>query len=136
MNTERIYFIMKNFIFISACLLSLMVNAQARIGSKAQDILDEFQGEDIEFLYGEKGNAYILLKIDDFIEVYYYLREDSICTSTLIVTNSKEATDKIINNYNEKGYLKTDTGWLMRGDDIIVKINYALVNGQGLFYWE
>jgi len=127
---------MKNFIFISACLLSLMVNAQARIGSNAQAIIDEFQGEDIEFLYGEKGNAYILLKIDDFIEVYYYLREDSICTSTLIVTNSKEATDKIIENYNEKGYLKTDTGWLMRGNDIIVKINYALVNGQGLFYWE
>ena len=52
-----------------------MIIAQARIGSKAQDILDEFQGEDIEFLYGEKGNAYILFKIDEFIEVYYYLRE-------------------------------------------------------------
>ena len=136
MNTERIYFIMKNFIFISACLLSLMGNAQARIGSKAQAILDEFQGEDIEFLYGDKGNAFILFKIDEFIEVYYYLREDSICTSTLIVTNSQEATDKIINNYNEKGYLKTDTGWLMRENEIIVKINYALVNCQGLFYWE
>ena len=127
---------MKTFILITACLLSLMVNAQARIGSKAQTILVEFQGEDIEFLYGEKGNAYILYKIDEFIEVYYYLREDSICTSTLIVTNSQQTTDKIINNYNEKGYLKTDTGWLMRGDDIIVEINYALVNGQGLFYWE
>ena len=127
---------MKTFVLITVCLLSLMVNAQARIGSKAQTILDEFQGEDIEFLYGEKGNAYILYKIDEFIEVYYYLREDSICTSTLIVTNSQEATDKIINIYNEKGYLKTDTGWLMRGDDIIVEINYALVNGQGLFYWK
>ena len=127
---------MKLYFLISACLLSLMLNAQARIGSKAQAILDEFQGDDIEFLYGEKGNAYILYKIDEFIEVYYYLSEDSICTSTLIVTNSQEATDKIINIYNEKGYLKTDTGWLMRGDDIIVEINYALVNGQGLFYWK
>lgn len=127
---------MKTFILIAVCLLSMTVNAQARIGYKAQNILDEFQGEDIEFLYGEKGNAYILFKIDEFIEVYYYLREDSICTSTLIVTNSKDATDKIINNYNEKGYLKTDTGWLIRGNDIIVEINYALVNGQGLFYWE
>jgi hypothetical protein len=24
----------------------------------------------------------------------------------------------------------------MRGNEIIVKINYALVKGQGLFYWE
>ena len=127
---------MKLYFLISLCLISLMVNAQARIGSKAQAILDEFQGDDIEFLYGEKGNAYILYKIDAFIEVYYYLREDSICTSTLIVTNSQETTDKIIENYNEKGYLKTDTGWLMRGNDIIVEINYALVNGQGLFYWK
>ena len=127
---------MKLYFLISACLLSLMLNAQARIGSKAQAILEEFQGNDIEFLYGEKGNAYILYKINDFNQVYYYLREDSICTSTLIVTNSQEATDKIINIYNEKGYLKTDTGWLMRGDDIIVEINYALVNGQGLFFWK
>lgn len=127
---------MKLYFLISACLLSLMLNAQARIGSKAQAIFDEFQGDDIEFLHGEKGNAYILYKIDEFIEVYYYLREDSICTSTIIVTNSQETIDKIINNYNEKGYLKTDTGWLMRGDDIIVEINYAQVNGQGLFYWK
>lgn len=127
---------MKLYFLISLCLLSLMLNAQARIGSEAQAILEEFQGNDIEFLYGEKGNAYILYKINDFIQVYYYLSEDSICTSTLIVTNSQEATDKIINIYNEKGYLKTDTGWLMRGDDIIVEINYALVNGQGLFYWK
>ena len=97
---------MKLYFMISLCLISLMGNAQARIGSKAQAILDEFQGEDIEFLYGDKGNAFILFKIDEFIEVYYYLREDSICTSTLIVTNSQEATDKIINNYKEKGYLK------------------------------
>ena len=127
---------MKNFILISACLLSLLVNAQARIGSKAQAILDEFLGEDIEFLYGDKGNAFILFKIDEFIEVYYYLREDSICTSTLIVTNSKESTDKIINNYNEKGYLKTDKGWLMSGNEIVVEISHAIVNGQGMFYWE
>ena len=127
---------MKLYFLISLCLLSLMLNAQARIGSKAQAILEEFQGNDIEFLYGEKGNAYILYKINDFIQVYYYLREDSICTSTLIVTNSQEATDKIINIYNEKGYVKTNTGWLMRENDIIVEINYALVNGQGLFYWK
>ena len=127
---------MKLYFLISLCLISLMLNAQARIGSKAQAILEEFQGNDIEFLYGEKGNAYILYKINDFIQVYYYLREDSICTSTLIVTNSQEATDKIINIYNEKGYVKTNTGWLMRENDIIVEINYALVNGQGLFYWK
>ena len=29
MNMERIYFIMKNFIFISACTFSITVNAQA-----------------------------------------------------------------------------------------------------------
>jgi len=63
---------MKLYFLISVCVFSLMLNAQARIGSKAQAILDEFQGENIEFLYGEKGNAYILYKIDEFIEVYYY----------------------------------------------------------------
>ena len=41
---------MKNLILISAILLSLMVNAQARLGSAAQDIYDEFELDGIEYV--------------------------------------------------------------------------------------
>jgi hypothetical protein len=50
MNMERIYFIMKNFIFISACSFSMTINAQAPLDSKAQDIYDEFVLDRIQFI--------------------------------------------------------------------------------------
>jgi hypothetical protein len=50
MNMERIYFIMKNFIFISAYSFSMMINAQAHLDSKAQDIYDEFVLDRIKFI--------------------------------------------------------------------------------------
>jgi hypothetical protein len=37
---------MKNFIFITACLLSMILNAQAIIGSKAEVFLYEFESHD------------------------------------------------------------------------------------------
>ncbi len=41
---------MKNFIFISACLLSLIVNAQVPPGSEVQDIYDDFVLDSIQFI--------------------------------------------------------------------------------------
>jgi len=50
MNMERIYFIMKNFIFISAYSFSMTINAQARLGSIVQDIYDEYALDSIQLI--------------------------------------------------------------------------------------
>jgi hypothetical protein len=136
MNTERIYFIMKNFIFISACLLSLMVNAQARLNIPAKDIYDEFELENIKYINDSEVGLYLTFYPDANVLVNYYLDVDSICTSVTIQTFTKETTNFIINNYTIKGYLKTDTGWLMRSDYGIFKITHVIEeDGSNIFFW-
>ena len=63
---------MKNLILISACLLSLLVNAQARLGSKAQDIYEEFQDKWIEYENDIKSFYLIYYFNDDLIIQYYF----------------------------------------------------------------
>ncbi len=135
MNTERIYFIMKNFIFISACLLSLMVNAQARIGSKAEDIFFEFEEQDIEYS-GTKDEMYLVYYFNDNLIIQYFFDKDSICDRVLIQTFNQEMTDLLIDTYEARGYLKTDNGWLPRKNGIIYKIAHQVEkDGTNYFLW-
>ena len=135
MNTERIYFIMKNFIFISACLLSLMVNAQARIGSKAEDIFFEFEEQDIEYS-GTKDEMYLVYYFNDNLIIQYFFDKDSICDRVLIQTFNQEMTDLLIDTYETRGYLKTNDGWLSRKNGIIYKIAHQVEkDGTNYFLW-
>jgi hypothetical protein len=72
MNMERIYFIMKNFIFISAYSFSMKINAQARPGSKAQDIYDDFVLDSIQ-LINDLFSFIFIYKINHLI---YFRRND------------------------------------------------------------
>ena len=135
MNTERIYFIMKNFIFISACLFSLMVNAQARIGSKAEDIFFEFEEQDIEYS-GTKDEMYLVYYFNDNLIIQYFFDKDSICDRVLIQTFNQEMTDLLIDTYETRGYLKTNEGWLPRKNGIIYKIAHQVEkDGTNYFLW-
>ena len=135
MNTERIYFIMKNFIFISACLFSLMVNAQARIGSKAEDIFFEFEEQDIEYS-GTKDEMYLVYYFNDNLIIQYFFDKDSICDRVLIQTFNQEMTDLLFDTYETRGYLKTNDGWLSRKNGIIYKIAHQVEkDGTNYFLW-
>ena len=136
MNMERIYFIMKNFIFISTCSFSMMVNAQARLGSAAQDIYDEFELDGIKYIDDSEVGLYLTFYPDPNVLVNYYLDADSVCTSVTIQAFTQEMTDFIIDNYTRKGYLKTDDGWLMRDGGVIYKIyHYNEKPENNLFLW-
>jgi hypothetical protein len=127
---------MKTFISITACLLSLIVNAQARLGSTAQEIYEEFGSEGITYKYTPDEELYIVNYPDSNITVQYFLSEDSICTSMLIVVYTKEMTDSIIGDYTRKGYLETNDGWLMRDNGVIYTIRYFEdKNVSSSFYW-
>lgn len=68
--------------------------------------------------------------------VQYFLDKDSVCTSMLLQTFTQEMTDFIINNYTKKEYLKIDSGWLMRDNDIIFEIlHIKKEDGTNMFYW-
>ena len=126
---------MKYINLISACLLSLMVNAQARLGSKAEDIFYEFESQGIEYS-GINDEMYLVYRFNDYLIIQYYFEKDSICNKVLIQTFNQEMTDLLIDTYEARGYLKTDNGWLPRKNGIIYKIAHQVEkDGTNYFLW-
>jgi hypothetical protein len=127
---------MKYLIVIAAIIISLVANAQSKIGSTAQEIYEEFGLEGITYKYTPDGELYIVNYPDSNITVQYFLNEDSICSSMLISVYTQEMTDSIIGNYTRKGYLETDNGWLMRDNGVIYTIrHFEDKNVSNSFYW-
>jgi hypothetical protein len=127
---------MKYLIVIAAIIISLVANAQSKIGSTAQEIYEEFGFEGISYKYTPDGELFIVNYPDSNTTVQYFLNEDSICSSMLISVYTQEMTDSIIGDYTRKGYLETDNGWLMRDNGVIYTIRYFEVkNVSSSFYW-
>lgn len=127
---------MKYLFVITALIISISANSQARLNTPAQDIYDEFEPENIKYINDSTVGLYLTFYPDPNVLVNYYLNADSICTSVTVQTFTKEMTDFIINNYTIKGYLKTDTGWLMKNDYGISKITHIIEkDGSNIFFW-
>ena len=127
---------MKYLIVIAAIIISLVTNAQARLGSSAREIFYEFELDSVQYISDPEVGLYLTFYPDPNVLVNYYLDADSICTSVTIQTFTKEMTDFIIGNYTSKGYLKVDDGWLMRGNYAIYKIVHSIEeDGSNLFFW-
>jgi hypothetical protein len=127
---------MKYLFVITALMFSISANAQARLNISAQDIYEEFEPENIKYINDSEVGLFLTFYPDPNVLVNYYLDADSICTSVTVQTFTKEMTDFIINNYTTKGYLKTDTGWLMRTDYGISKIVHVIEeDGSNIFFW-
>ena len=126
---------MKNLFIIAVLMITLTANAQARLGSKAEDIYQEFKNEGI--VYEEiDGSMYLYYFFNDDFIIQYYFDKDSICNRVLIQTFNQEMTDLIFDTYNARGYLKTNDGWLLRKNDIIYKIlHIKKENNRNLFVW-
>jgi hypothetical protein len=127
---------MKYLIVIAAIIISLVTNAQSKIGSTAQEIYEELGLEGITYRYTPDGELFIVNYPDSNITVQYFLNKDSICSSMLISAYTQELTDSIIGNCTRKGYLETNNGWLMRDNGVIYTIRYFEVkNVSSSFYW-
>ncbi len=127
---------MKNACIIVALIIALSVNAQARLGSKSQDICEEFNLTDADYINDPEVGLVLMFYPDSNVIVSYFLDKDSICTSVLIQTTSQKMTDFMVSNYTKKEYLKIEDGWLMRDNGFIFKIiQKKYDDGGSLFYW-
>lgn len=127
---------MKNLFIIAALMITLTANSQVRLNRSAQNIYNEFELDGIEYVNDTAVGLYLTFYPDPNILVNYYLNADSICTSVTVQTFTQEMADFIIGIYTEEGYLKTDTGWLMRTDYGISKIVHIIEeDNSNVFFW-
>ena len=126
---------MKYLFVITALMITILSNAQARLGSKAEDIFQEFAEQGIEYS-GIKDEMYLVYYFNDNLIIQYYFDKDSICDKVLIQTFNQEMTDFLFNTYETRGYLKTNEGWLPRKNGIIYKIAHQVEkDGTNYFLW-
>ena len=126
---------MKYLFVITALMITILSNAQARLGSKAEDIFLEFEEQGIEYS-GIKDEMYLVYYFNDNLIIRYYFDKDSICDKVLIQTFNQEMTDFLFDTYETRGYLKTNEGWLPRKNGIIYKIAHQVEkDGTNYFLW-
>lgn len=126
---------MKYLFVITALMITILSNAQARLGSKAEDIFLEFEEQGIEYS-GIKDEMYLVYYFNDNLIIQYYFDKDSICDKVLIQTFNQEMTDFLFDTYETRGYLKTNEGWLPRKNGIIYKIAHQVEkDGTNYFLW-
>jgi hypothetical protein len=127
---------MKNLFILLALMITLTASSQARVGVSVQEIYNEFKELGIIYVPNTEYDSFLLFYPDPNVSVQYYFDNDSICTSMLISTFTKEMTDFIIGNYTRKGYTKTNDGWLMKDDGAIFIITHTIKeDNTNLFYW-
>jgi hypothetical protein len=126
---------MKYLFVITALMITILSNAQSRLGSKAKDIFLEFEEQGIEYS-GTKDEMYLVYYFNDNLIIQYYFDKDSICDKVLIQTFNQEMTDFLFDTYETRGYLKTNEGWLPRNNGIIYKIAHQVEkDGTNYFLW-
>ena len=126
---------MKYLFVITALMITISANSQARLGSKAEDIFQEFAEQGIEYS-GTKDEMYLVYYFNDNLIIQYYFDKDSICDKVLIQTFNQEMTDFLFDTYETRGYFKTNEGWLPRKNGIIYKIAHQVEkDGTNYFLW-
>lgn len=130
--TVRMAFVAWLFVFLVLALSSLQ--AQARVGSKATDIATEFSHKGIQYDRANDGTRYLWYS-DKSVFVSYYLDENSICTSTIIIPNSQGVLNWYCEKFNKEAVIISDTQWKLytKGGVMYIQLIYT---DDGAYYFR
>ena len=125
---------------IIACLLVLgfavvsSLQAQARVGTKANDIISEFSHKGIQYDRTNDGTKFLWYS-DKSVFVAYYLDENSVCTSTVIIPNSQGVLNWYCEKFNREAVIISDTSWKLytKGGVLYIKLVYT---DDGAYYFK
>lgn len=123
---------------IIACLMVFAafssLQAQARVGSKASDIATEFSHKGIQYDRTTDGTRY-LWYADKSVTVAYYLDDNSICTSTVIIPVNQGVLNYYCEKFNREAVIISDLSWKLytKGGVLYIKLIYA---DDGSYYFR
>ena len=130
---------MKNLIAFIIVLVSFISISfgQARIWSTTDDIITEFADKNLLIKDKDKtGNEFIQVYFSDYAQVLYYLNEDDICYQCLIIPDDEDDLHAIIEKYNKKYIIISDTQWkFYSGIEVAYVKLLETDNGIAYFFW-
>lgn len=109
--------------------------AQARLGSSAADIQQEFRDREYqqESGYDNDGDYYISIQTEK-ASVFYYFNSERICYLTVIIPNDQGALNFYVELYNSRYVILSSTRWKMYADNGIADIELVYPKTGGYFF--
>ncbi len=121
--------ILKILLFISWLLFAKNLLAQARIGYTEKQIKSEFSNYNFKTAYTNDNTKYIYWEDADLISAYY-LNDKNISYACIIVPKKQGVLNYLIESYNKKYVIISETQWKMYNNNGIVNIELVFKDGS------
>lgn len=130
---------MKQF-FVAAMALfwSSLAFSQARLGSTAIEIREEFSDSTYHLEEGvtDSGSPFISVELDRS-SAMYMLNDEDICALTFIVPDDPGALNGMVEEYNNRYVIISPTEWRMYGEGGYADVQLVFLDdGRFYFIWE
>ena len=122
-------------ISIPLLLNSFVIFSQARVGSSASDIKEEYAESRYNLKDGyDKDNDYYIKITTVDATVYYYFNADKICTITEIIPDNQGSLNSFVEIYNKRYVIISSTQWKMYSKNGIANIELIYPKSGGYFF--
>lgn len=110
------------------------LQAQARVGYKSTDIMAEFRDKGIKMDVANDGTRY-LWYADNVVTVAYYLDNNYVCESTVIIPVNQGTLNYYCEKFNKEAVIISDTKWKLYTANGIMYIN-LIYDKEGGYYFR
>lgn len=124
---------MKNLILITLLTISSFVFGQARIGYSISEITAEFIDYKTESGFTDDLTFYINVPMTGKNTVYYF--KNGYCNFTAVIPINQGALNYIVEQYNSKYVIISDTEWQMYSKDGILECQLKFEDFGYYFIW-
>ncbi|MFK7947914.1 MAG: hypothetical protein AB8G11_10005 [Saprospiraceae bacterium] len=128
----------RKLLIIIAMLLSMSSFSQARLGSSATEIKNEFWESyyELDSGYDSDGDYYIKIEVEK-ASVIYFFDSDKICNRTFILPDNQGALNYFVELYNKQYVIVSSTEWKMYSSGGIASIKLIFADDGGYYFlWQ
>lgn len=130
---------MKKSLLFLLLFVNTFVYSQSRLGSRSEDIIEEFESDYKIFSdYSDEGNLTILVNFDnDYLGYYMFMDQSEFCNSVIIEPLNQGVLNFFVETYNKKYVIINTNKWKMYAENgNIANISLIKANdGKMLFIW-
>lgn len=132
---EKVQKIVKVLIIGLLLLISIISNAQSRLGFSEQEIRSEFANETFYSDRTSDGTKYIY-KFGKHATAFYYFDEDNVTYMCSVMPNSSGALNYLVEHYNKTAVIIDNYNWKSYGiDGHLTYISLRETNNKIIFIY-
>lgn len=127
----------KKFLLLSLLFVTSIFYSQARLGYSYTEIFNEFKSKGIKKEKTDEGESFLFID-DEYVIIHYAFNNKGICNLTRIIPKNDETLKVLIEDYNKKYIVISDTEWKMYQNKMVsnIRLKYLDFKGKEYTYFE